>query len=190
MPLDVFLQGVQHSKRRSRRNAHAPQESKAGSGTAGGVAGRADPQIQPAVILLLLLLVAQQQEKPAPESVGKRNPGATQERASPKPRSTPSRNAQGKRAQVLSPTRSWLARFEKWHWCLGFTLCQSLIGIILLVCSINPYGISCSMLAPGIMYAVYMVLPDNRRKPTDSLATTYVLSGCLTLIFAGISTFS
>jgi hypothetical protein len=88
-----------------------------------------------------------------------------------------------------TPRQQLLRNFssEKWHWCLGFTLCHSLVGFILLLCSVNPYGISSSMLAPGIMYAVCMLLPANRRQPLDNLAMTYFGYGCLTLFFALIS---
>jgi hypothetical protein len=54
-------------------------------------------------------------------------------------------------------------QFERWHWCLCFALCTSLISGILLLCSINPHGFSMWLLLPGLLYPLELSSPNTRQ---------------------------
>jgi hypothetical protein len=90
----------------------------------------------------------------------------------------------GKIATARLLLRTVVGQFETWQWCLGFALCNSLVGFLLLACSVNPYGISSSLLAPGVMYSVCMLHPRNRLQPIAYLVPTYGAWSVMTLGFA------
>jgi hypothetical protein len=79
----------------------------------------------------------------------------------------------------------WAMELEQWHWCLGFALCTSLIGGILLVCSINPYGISMWLLLPGIVYPLELNSPNTRQyQAVGVLIVNYSAFGITALAYA------
>jgi hypothetical protein len=74
-------------------------------------------------------------------------------------------------------------RFERWHWCLLFALCTSLISGILLLCSVNPHGFSLFLLLPGLIYPLQLDSPNTRQyHAVGVLVITYCASGLTGLV--------
>jgi hypothetical protein len=90
--------------------------------------------------------------------------------------------------------RSLPGRFQAWQWCLGVTLCQALVGSILLVCLSDLGAVSrflaFTQLIPVGMYSFLLLLPANRKQALMSLSGTYVSWGVLVLTFTFLLIFS
>jgi hypothetical protein len=94
----------------------------------------------------------------------------------------PPRERRRKRDAAAWPRLQTLAgrvnRFERWHWCLLFALCTSLISGILLLCSVNPHGLSLFLLLPGLIYPLQLDSPNTRQyHAVGVLVITYCASG-------------
>jgi hypothetical protein len=86
--------------------------------------------------------------------------------------------------------RSLPGQFQTWQWCLGFTLCQSLISSILVLCWINPVGISASLTITGIIASLFLLIPAIRKHPFGFFIPVYGGWSFTTLVFAVISIYS
>jgi hypothetical protein len=87
--------------------------------------------------------------------------------------------------RLWCPLRIWAGGLEKWHWCLMFALCTSLVGGILLLCSINPYGTIAFLVLPGILYPLELLSPNTRRyQAVEVLIVNYSALGITALAFA------
>jgi hypothetical protein len=96
-------------------------------------------------------------------------------------------------ADLLEPPPLWwrlwrhirtrAGELEQWHWCLGFALCHSLVGSILLLCSVSLAGISTFLVVLGITCAFMLVFPHTRARPIDNLAPVYFGVSVTALVF-------
>jgi len=68
-------------------------------------------------------------------------------------------------------------QFERWHWCLAFALCTSLISGILLLCSVNPHGFSVWLLLPGLMYPLQLDANTRKYNAVGTLVINYGAMG-------------
>jgi hypothetical protein len=66
---------------------------------------------------------------------------------------------------------------KRWHWCLAFALCTSLISGILLLCSINPHGFSLWLLFPGLMYPFQLDAETRKHDAIGTLVIDYSAMG-------------
>jgi hypothetical protein len=107
-------------------------------------------------------------------------------------RQRPSFTRQSPAVSKDTPRQQRLRNFslEKWHWCLGFTLCQSLISSILLLCSINPDGISGIFATSGIIASLLPVIPAMRPHLFGFLISVYVGAAFTALVFTLITILS
>jgi hypothetical protein len=107
-------------------------------------------------------------------------------------RQQPSFTRQSPAVSKDTPRQQRLRNFslEKWHWCLGFTLCQSLISSILVLCWINPVGISASLTITGIIASLFLLIPAIRKHPFGFFIPVYGGWSFTTLVFAVISIYS
>jgi hypothetical protein len=103
-------------------------------------------------------------------------------------RQRPSFTRQSPAVSKDTPRHQLLRNFslEKWHWCLGFALCNSLAGIILWLCSSNLHGLITFLVVPGFVYPLEL-LSENTRKyqAVATLICLYIALG----ITAGAFTF-
>jgi hypothetical protein len=81
-------------------------------------------------------------------------------------------------------------QLQSWQWCLGLTLCQSLISSILLLCSINPDGISGIFATSGIIASLLLVIPAIRTQLFGALISVYGGATFTTLVFTLITILS
>ena len=60
-----------------------------------------------------------------------------------------------------------------WGWCLVFALVQLIVGGILLLCSMNPGGMSYVLTLVGFSSALTQCFPEGRAQPLVCLLTPY-----------------
>jgi hypothetical protein len=77
------------------------------------------------------------------------------------------------------------------YWCLGFTLCASLAGGILWLCSSNLHGLILFLVVPGMLYP-FELLEQNTRKyqAVEILIANYVAIGITALSYTFYTIYS
>jgi hypothetical protein len=75
--------------------------------------------------------------------------------------------------QARTPRLRTLAGRVGWGWCLAFAMVQFLVGCIMLLNSVNPYGISYFLALAGFSSTLSLCFPEVRAHPIACLLTTY-----------------
>jgi hypothetical protein len=179
VPLDVFLQGVQNGKRRRRQKAHTPQESTGGSARRPKTQAKSDQLIQPVTALLFLSILATQEQNAVATTIDHHDQGSTTVHMA-----APHTSTAKSSTPAPESSQEWVIRLQKWQVGLGCVLCQAIVGIVLFLLSLNPFGMSAFLVPPAILYLLFLWLDSTARKtPFTNLFVVNCLVGITALVF-------